>query len=459
MPRVDTGGNIFGGYLDKAWESAPGWIESSNPGIGIPAQGCNESFASRSILGGTFFESQEHSSLPTSKSFQVAEIEVFQVASVDGSASKKILSTKTEVAESARHTGHSEPYVNSAVFPSIAVQLKRNAELLENVQKYCMQLTREDFELQQEAVAYRDELSFVAEFCGVSLPVPKKPSDGSESVGDKNSSEGVALSVSFDEVLEEIESLTQLMLDVNTTCSSTSARGNAGIGVGTVIGLAFKGATVIIASRNQERVLEAVVKIKKLQPNAKVEGMILNLSSFTSIDRFVAEVKSKYTKVDILVNNAGVGMIPFFAHTEQGFEPTLGTNVMGTAYLTTSLLHLIAASPAGRVVFLSAHEVNIVYQKGVESYLTDKRLAAHGDAAYNKIECYVADPNVVRTKFVGKMEGGVMKTVFNLREHLIGDDIETGGTYMKGASFHTGTPYFYPFEWTTKAYNEQNSAR
>ena len=281
--------------------------------------------------------------------------------------------------------------------------------------------------------------------------------------------------------------------------------GNAGIGFGTVKGLASKGATVIIASRNQERVNEAVAKVKQLQPGAKVEGMLLDLSSFSSIDRFVAEVKSRYIKIDILINNAGLGMNPFMK-TEQGFEFTLGINVVGTAYLTSSLLSLISASSAGRVVLFSAHEVNIVHQKGVESYITDvggekltastfetysvsklftclyayelqKRLAEHSNEAYKKIECYVADPNVVRTAFVGKMEGGVMKTVFGLRELLIGDEIETGGlcsvycatsfdipvamrggTFMKGETWQTG-PNVYPFQWTTKAYNDENSAR
>ena len=146
--------------------------------------------------------------------------------------------------------------------------------------------------------------------------------------------------------------------------------GNAGIGFGSVKGLASKGATVIIASRNQERVNEAVAMVQKLHPGANVEAMVLNLSSYSSIDRFVAEVTSRFTKVDVLINNAGLGMIPF-AKTEQGFEPTLGTNVMGTAYLTNSLLPLLSASSAGRVVFLGALPVNMVKQKEVETYICD----------------------------------------------------------------------------------------
>ena len=274
--------------------------------------------------------------------------------------------------------------------------------------------------------------------------------------------------------------------------------GNAGIGYATVKGLASKGATVIIASRNQERVNEAIAKIKKLQPSAKVEGMVLNLSSFSSIDRFVAEVKRKYTKIDVLVNNAGIGMIPF-AKTELGFEPTLGTNVMGTVYLTTSLLPLISASSAGRVVFLGALPVNMVKQKGVESHITDvggeklsactfetysvsklftclycyelqKRLASHRNEAYSRIECYSCEPGVAKTTFLGKIEGGAFKTVMGIAEGILGTTIEVGALSsiycatsdipesLRGECFKSG-PKVAPFKWDTKAYNADNSAR
>ena len=67
--------------------------------------------------------------------------------------------------------------------------------------------------------------------------------------------------------------------------------GNAGIGFGIAKGFASKGAAVIIASRSQERVNEAVGEVKKLYPSSKVEGMILDLSAFSSIEKFVENVK------------------------------------------------------------------------------------------------------------------------------------------------------------------------
>jgi NAD(P)-dependent dehydrogenase (short-subunit alcohol dehydrogenase family) len=121
--------------------------------------------------------------------------------------------------------------------------------------------------------------------------------------------------------------------------------GNIGIGFGTVKGLVSKDATVIMASRSQQRLNESVKEVKKLYPHAKIEGIELDLSKFSSIKKFVETVKrsylknispskitcaddlllfSRYSKVDVLINNAGIASNPF-AKTEQGFELTYGT--------------------------------------------------------------------------------------------------------------------------------------
>ncbi len=67
--------------------------------------------------------------------------------------------------------------------------------------------------------------------------------------------------------------------------------GNSGIGFSTAKVLASKGATVVVASRNQARVAEAVAKIQKFSPQGQVSGMVLDISAFSSIDKFVTSFK------------------------------------------------------------------------------------------------------------------------------------------------------------------------
>ncbi len=71
--------------------------------------------------------------------------------------------------------------------------------------------------------------------------------------------------------------------------------GNIGIGLSSVKGMVSKGATVIIASRSQQKLSEAVKEVKKLYPNGKVEGIILDLAAFSSIQSFVDNVKRYYS--------------------------------------------------------------------------------------------------------------------------------------------------------------------
>ena len=94
---------------------------------------------------------------------------------------------------------------------------------------------------------------------------------------------------------------------------------SSGIGYEAARVLANKGAKVIIAVRNDVKGSTAVEKIKGQNENADVEVMLLDLSEFESINKFVNEYKSKFDRLDILINNAGV-MVPPYSKTKEGFS-------------------------------------------------------------------------------------------------------------------------------------------
>jgi len=132
---------------------------------------------------------------------------------------------------------------------------------------------------------------------------------------------------------------------------------NIGIGYAISKALASKGATVIVSSRNEEKVNAAVAELKKLTGNNNISGEVVDLSSLSSIDRFAASVTDNFDHIDLLINNAAV-FIPPPAKTEQGFEVTLGTNAIGNAYVTSKLLSLVQKSASGRIITLSSGAVN-----------------------------------------------------------------------------------------------------
>lgn len=147
--------------------------------------------------------------------------------------------------------------------------------------------------------------------------------------------------------------------------------GNAGIGKAIAKVLASKSpAKLIIAGRSQTKVNETVSQFQSEFPSANVVGLIVDLSSFKSIETFGGTLAETVDRVDILVNNAGI-FLPPHSKTTEGFEITLGTNAIGVAYLTRLVIPLVLKSPAPRVVFLGSNATSYVTPAIFSQYIAD----------------------------------------------------------------------------------------
>ena len=129
--------------------------------------------------------------------------------------------------------------------------------------------------------------------------------------------------------------------------------GNTGIGFRAARTFAGKGAETILACRNEQKGLKAVVQIRKKIPDARVKYMHLDLASLTSIRHFAESFSSSYSRLDILLNNAGVILVPFRT-TPDGFESQIGVNHLGHFALTGLLLDRIVHTEGARVVNVSS---------------------------------------------------------------------------------------------------------
>jgi len=128
---------------------------------------------------------------------------------------------------------------------------------------------------------------------------------------------------------------------------------NIGLGYETAIGLAKKGAKVVMACRNLEKAGEARKMISAAVPGADLDIIPLDLSSKKSIEAFAVEYQERYDHVDLLINNAGI-MIPPYLETEDGFESQWGINHLGHFYLTGLLYGCLYKSKSARVVSLAS---------------------------------------------------------------------------------------------------------
>ena len=112
---------------------------------------------------------------------------------------------------------------------------------------------------------------------------------------------------------------------------------NSGIGFKTAETFIYAGANVIMACRNEQKANEAREKLLTDYSKAKISVLPLDLADFKSIDNFVKMVKTQKIDIDCFVNNAGVFHQPN-QKTKDGFELVMGTNYLGTFYLTEKIL-------------------------------------------------------------------------------------------------------------------------
>ncbi|ORY18700.1 hypothetical protein BCR34DRAFT_553326 [Clohesyomyces aquaticus] len=114
--------------------------------------------------------------------------------------------------------------------------------------------------------------------------------------------------------------------------------GNAGLGKQTVLYLAQHAPKrIYLAARTASKASSAIAEIEKAVPNASIEHLPLDLTSFSSIRDAASTFRAKESRLDILINNAGVMATPY-SLTKDGYEIQFGTNHMGHALLTKLLL-------------------------------------------------------------------------------------------------------------------------
>jgi NAD(P)-dependent dehydrogenase (short-subunit alcohol dehydrogenase family) len=131
---------------------------------------------------------------------------------------------------------------------------------------------------------------------------------------------------------------------------------NSGIGFEATLELARKGAELILPARTQAKAEDAVSRILKQVPQARLYPEILDLAEQASIHAFAKRVIERFPgqSLDLLINNAGVMALPKRETTADGFERQFATNYLGPFALTGLLLPSIKAKPGSRVVTLSS---------------------------------------------------------------------------------------------------------
>jgi NAD(P)-dependent dehydrogenase (short-subunit alcohol dehydrogenase family) len=134
---------------------------------------------------------------------------------------------------------------------------------------------------------------------------------------------------------------------IGKICLVTGA--TSGIGLETAVGLAERGATVIVHGRDPERGHEAVAEVTHRARRGDVGLLVADLSSQAEVRRLAKDVRAEYGRLDVLVNNAGV-ITPKRRMTVDGLETQFAVNHLAPFLLTNLLLDVLKSSGRARVV-------------------------------------------------------------------------------------------------------------
>src|SRR5258706_8111746 len=119
----------------------------------------------------------------------------------------------------------------------------------------------------------------------------------------------------------------------------------SGIGQETAVGLAARGAQVVLVGRDRARAEAARKDVTERSGNPRVEVLLADFASLEAVRGLAREFSERYPRLDLLVNNAGLVMRKRVL-TVDGYETTLAVNHLAPFLLTHLLRERLLAAHA-----------------------------------------------------------------------------------------------------------------
>ena len=129
--------------------------------------------------------------------------------------------------------------------------------------------------------------------------------------------------------------------------------GTAGIGEQIAHGFVREGATVIVASRNRERVANVSRALKELGNAA--DGMVIDITDRDQVAGMIADVVRRHDKLDIMLNSAGFyPATPVLQIPAPEWEQVVKINLTGPFYCAQLAAEVMVRQKSGRIIFLTS---------------------------------------------------------------------------------------------------------
>lgn len=185
-------------------------------------------------------------------------------------------------------------------------------------------------------------------------------------------------------------------------CVITASSDGIGFAIAKRIGL--EGAKVVISSRKQQNVDEALKKLKSLGIN--VIGLVCHVAKAADRKKLFDEAVSKFGGIDILVSNAAVnpGVGSLLDTPEEIWDKIFEVNVKASFLLAKEVKPLIVKRGGGSIVFISSvggyTPSNLLAAYSVsKTALFGLTKAAALDCVKDNIRVNCVAPGIIETRF------------------------------------------------------------
>ena len=222
-----------------------------------------------------------------------------------------------------------------------------------------------------------------------------------------------------------------------------------GIGAAIARGLAERGATVVVTSRDLAAVEQVAADIGAA--GGEAVAMTCHAGRLDEIDRLFGQVRDVFGRLDILVNNAATN--PYFGPAQDlppaAFDKTVDVNLKGPYFMMARAVPLMAASGGGSIVNVASIAAQVsmpgqaVYAMTKAGLVSLTRAFARECGAQG-IRVNAILPGLVETKLARALvdDPRTQKWIAGLPAGRVGqpEDMVAGVLYLvsDGAAYTTG---------------------
>lgn len=130
--------------------------------------------------------------------------------------------------------------------------------------------------------------------------------------------------------------------------------GSSGVGLAIALKFAREGVAVVIASRSEEKLKKAMIRLKKIAKSS-VYSISCDISKFDEVNKTIAEVEKKIKQIDCLINSAGVSIHGEISElNEQDYDEVININLKGMFNVARAVWLGMEKTRTGQIISISS---------------------------------------------------------------------------------------------------------